>query len=436
MNHAWMHRRMRHAAWSLVWLAAACGDSAEADNQGSSDAPGVVSDTGSDGGDRPPAWSGPVDGGLGDAGGGPRSFSSYLLATDRAPENHLAVFGIDSVDGTLSHVDQSEAPGTQDVDTGAGPVATVVHPQGDLVITANADEKSLSLFRFDRAAGLLSRLGSQAPDGGSAPGNDAGDAGRGDAGGPSVATPAPRALVMHPQGSHVYAVASDEVTVLAVDSANANVVRTGSVPTGATDAIAAAIDPGGKFLYVANRSDQSVTAYTIANGGAALAPIDADPNTSGTQNFPAAGGPRAVAIGNGHLLVANQNANTVRTYSIDANTGRLTEMATASTADAPVGVALDATNQFVYVIHEQSAVIGRFRWGSNGILVPSGTTPALHQARSVSVHPNGRYLYVGLDMGSIYAFSIRANDGYLEPLAPALFDAPRGGQTMPIVLKP
>lgn len=55
------------------------------------------------------------------------------------------------------------------------------------------------------------------------------------------------------------------------------------------------VTPAGKFAYVANRLDNTVSAYRIAAATGMLTPIDADTVTPGIQNFAAGVVPLSVA---------------------------------------------------------------------------------------------------------------------------------------------
>jgi 6-phosphogluconolactonase len=113
-------------------------------------------------------------------------------------------------------------------------------------------------------------------------------------------------------------------------------IKAGQIP------IALAVDPSGKFLFVANQGTSSdVTSGTISVfsvSGTTLSP---------PVNFPtelpsdvSGSGPSAVAVspaGN-FLYVANQFSNTVQSYSFDAS-GALTPIGTYAVGTNPSGLA-------------------------------------------------------------------------------------------------
>jgi 6-phosphogluconolactonase (cycloisomerase 2 family) len=84
------------------------------------------------------------------------------------------------------------------------------------------------------------------------------------------------------------------------------------------------VDPSGKFVYVANSADDSISAYAIDDATGALTPIDAS-GLPGTQNFPTGASPTSITtdLSGQFAYVSNSNASTVSAYAIDATTGAL-----------------------------------------------------------------------------------------------------------------
>jgi DNA-binding beta-propeller fold protein YncE len=81
-----------------------------------------------------------------------------------------------------------------------------------------------------------------------------------------------------------------------------------------------AVDPTGKFAYVANQGDGTVSAYTIDPSTGALKTITGSPFTAGS-------GPHSVAVDptGKFAYVANSGDGTVSAYSIGFN-GALTQL--------------------------------------------------------------------------------------------------------------
>jgi len=182
-----------------------------------------------------------------------------------------------------------------------------------------------------------------------------------------------------------------------------------------------------RSLYVTNSTSDEVSGFSI-DGAGALALV-------GTPT-PTGSGPEGVALtpGGTHLYVANRDANTVSAYSVAAG-GALTEVADSPfpTETAPSGVSASPDGRFLFVTNRDSDSVSGFAIasdGSLGALLGSPTTVG-NGPRGVATSPDGRFLYVANSISDdISAFTI-AGDGALaevpvspfaagdEPYAPA-----------------
>jgi 6-phosphogluconolactonase (cycloisomerase 2 family) len=133
---------------------------------------------------------------------------------------------------------------------------------------------------------------------------------------------------------------------LFIAQANTNVVLTynlltdkqiSSVATGNSPSAVLA-EPSGKYVYVANENDGTVSAYTLNNSTGALTAI-------GTA-IAAGSGTTALSYSNDgkYLYALNGTAGTVSIFTINAN-GSLTAAGTATTGTAPSSIATTGTNQ-------------------------------------------------------------------------------------------
>jgi 6-phosphogluconolactonase len=163
-------------------------------------------------------------------------------------------------------------------------------------------------------------------------------------------------------------------------------VASGSAP------FAIAVDPTGRFAYVANQSGNSVAAFNINATTGALSII-------GTTNVTAGNSPVAIAVDatGRFVFVANENDNAVQTYSIDFTSVALTNVSTtvAVPGTAPRAIALTAV----------------------GSAISLGTSP-----RSVTVDPAGGFVYAGnsdTTADSISGYCLNASTGALTSLGTA-----------------
>jgi DNA-binding beta-propeller fold protein YncE len=109
--------------------------------------------------------------------------------------------------------------------------------------------------------------------------------------------------------------------------------------------IALAIDPGGKFLFVANQGTSAdVTSGTISVfsvSGTSLTQVSGSPFPTEVVGDVSGTGPTALAVspvGN-YLYVANSFSNTVQSFSYDASSGALTLITTYTAGVNPSGLA-------------------------------------------------------------------------------------------------
>jgi 6-phosphogluconolactonase (cycloisomerase 2 family) len=183
------------------------------------------------------------------------------------------------------------------------------------------------------------------------------------------------------------------------------------------------VDPTGKFAYVANLNDNTVSAYSIAANGA-LTPVTGSPFAAGSCPISVAVEPKGK-----FAYVVNQSDNNVSAYSIGAN-GALTPITGSPFAagSAPISVAVDPTDKFAYVANISDNNVSAYSIGANGALTPvpgspfvTGTTP-----NSVAVDPMGKFGYVANDFdNNVSGYSIAAN-GALTPVTSSPFAAGSG----------
>ncbi|HVY72396.1 MAG TPA: lactonase family protein [Verrucomicrobiae bacterium] len=142
----------------------------------------------------------------------------------------------------------------------------------------------------------------------------------------------PRHVIFSPNGKFVYLIheIADNITVFAWDSAKGTLTELQTVSTlpegftGKSTCAEIQIHPSGKFLYASNR-------YAVKNQQATLAVFSADPDTGKlalVQHVPTLGDtPRNFTLDptGRWLLASNQDSNTLITYSVDQQTGKLTQ---------------------------------------------------------------------------------------------------------------
>jgi 6-phosphogluconolactonase (cycloisomerase 2 family) len=187
-----------------------------------------------------------------------------------------------------------------------------------------------------------------------------------------------------------------------------------------------AVDPSGKFAYAADGGafpagsfggDSSVSMYTINSTTGALTPIGMIDSGSSPDSV-------AVDPTGKFAYVANFGSNNVSMYTIDATSGALASIGTIAAGPGPVSVAVDPAGKFAYVANWTYDAEGSVSMytidATTGALTFIGSIAAGTSAFSVAVDPAGKFAYVanwtGNDTeGSVSMYTIDATTGVLTP---------------------
>ena len=149
----------------------------------------------------------------------------------------------------------------------------------------------------------------------------------------------PRHVTLHPGGRFVFVMNELDSTVTALDLDESGSMRViGTVPAVPAEARAdnhcadIQISPDGRFLYGSNRGHDSIIVLAVDQTTGSLDLVD----------FTACGGatPRNLCLtpSGRHLLSANQNADRVAIFARDGQTGRLTDTGEAIDVGTPMCV--------------------------------------------------------------------------------------------------
>jgi len=101
-------------------------------------------------------------------------------------------------------------------------------------------------------------------------------------------------------------------------------------PTGGVNSNLAAIDPTGKFLYVANTDSDNITGFTIDQTSGALTAIPGTPFAAG--DFPVA---VTIDPSGRYLYVPNRNSGNVQSFAINPTSGVLTSIGAVASGSVP-----------------------------------------------------------------------------------------------------
>ncbi len=182
------------------------------------------------------------------------------------------------------------------------------------------------------------------------------------------------------------------------------------------------------FAYVANQTDNTVSAYTVALPSGSLVPLAGSP-------FSTATGPREAVVcpSGGFLYVANGGTNGVSGYKIDLTSGTLTPVPGSPFAGGagPRGIAIVPSGQFVYTANRNDNNISGYKVSNpTGALTQVPGSPfaivtgdeAQPGPQKLTVDPTGRFLYVTNHLiGNIAGFTIDATTGALTQISGSPF---------------
>jgi 6-phosphogluconolactonase len=316
---------------------------------------------------------------------------------------HRGSPGDDASVGTDAAVDagaeaSDDAPTTGDAPAGGGDGGSEASSPAHLVAYASGYGPDLHRFSFDPAVGALTPLSSTPAFGGS-----------------------PSFLAANRAGTTLYAVdenATGRVGAYAIDPATGALTFLGAVSSGGNGPPFVSVDATGRWVFVANYGDGTVSVLPVRAGGGLGAPVQT--LTVGAQAH------MIVAdASNRFVFVPCKGADYVAQFLFDATSGKLTPNAashvTTAAGAGPRHVAFHPNGRFVYLINETNSTMTAYALdGTQGTLseiqtlstLPSGYSGPTNTAAEVWVHPSGHWV-LGSNRGqdSLAIFAIDPSGG-------------------------
>ncbi len=328
--------------------------------------------------------------------------------------NNVSAYTIDTVTGALTNVGSVAA--------GTNPVSVIVDPSGKFAYAANFTSNNVSFYSINNSTGMLTDMGTI----------------NGRANLASIAmTKGTAAVTYTPKFAYVANFDSDDISAYSIDAGTGVLTRilcddgagcnVNNFQSGINPA-AIAVEPSGRFAYVANQLGNSVSGYSIDASTGKLTSLGAA--------TPAGSGSRSVTVSPSgkFAYVANYNSDNVSVYSIDSSTGVLTlidaDGATAGIQSAitagngPNSITIDPAGRFAYVASYFSNAISAFSINADtgaltalnfvdpAIAIIGGLVPF-----SVTVDPTGKFVYVAnYSSNDVTAYNINNTTGLLTPL--------------------
>lgn len=239
------------------------------------------------------------------------------------------------------------------------------------------------------------------------------------------------ALLFHPSGIYAYAIerAANLIEVFSVSSSNGTLSHVSATATGLSP-LSGAIDPTGRFLYVTNSNNNSISQYIINAASGSLTTMTPSSVSAGNQ-------PSSIVVDpTGRFAYAvNTIDNTISQYFVQSS-GALAAMtpATVSTGSSPISVALDPRGLYLYVANSTDSTVSQYEIDPiTGALSPlstptiaTGTGPikiitALDSSRSTYVVDSGNNTQIQLAfdptsglLTEIQAFSLFSSSSFQQ----------------------
>lgn len=309
-------------------------------------------------------------------------------------DDTLSMYTVDAVHGGLHHNGY--------VRTGALPMSATVDPTGRFVYVCNQTDATISTYAVNAVNGSLTEVGSPVSSRGTAPISLA------------IATTA--------EGTFAY-VANNGSNTVAAFSLDAFGVLTSiaagpTIGTGANPYFVTA-DPSGSWVYVANFTDGSVSAYGIQQDGTLVA--------KGSALLVGQAPTSVVVSPSGKVAYVTLFTDwAVKVYDLHgaAGLGALTYVTQLSSMREPRHIAFDPTGRLAFVAHVDTSALGAI--DSATVDATSGALTQVSvdvrtggvQNMGVTVDPSGKFVYVpNAVQDNIAVFAITAGTGAVQRVA-------------------
>jgi 6-phosphogluconolactonase len=210
-------------------------------------------------------------------------------------------------------------------------------------------------------------------------------------------------LIIDPSGKYVYVTNYTDGTVSAYSITNTGALSpvSGSPFNAGTNPVSIIVDPSGQFVYVANAGSNDVWEYTIAPGTGALTNTGTMRSRSGSFAIAMSKGNAAVTYIPKFAYTANYGSADVSIYKIDSVLGTLSSVSCSTILNCgagtnPLAITADPSGQYVYVANSGDNTVSAYRIDPiTGVLTSTSaaiTTNLL--PNSIAVDPSGRFVYV------------------------------------------
>jgi 6-phosphogluconolactonase len=223
-------------------------------------------------------------------------------------------------------------------------------------------------------------------------------------------TKSPSFLAAHPTKHFLYAANESSNTVSAFSiEPSAQLKFLNSVPSRGDGPCHIALDKTGNWLFVANYNSGSIAVFPVHEDGSLGEAATLIQHTGSSVNHERQAGPHAHSVNispdNRFLLVTDLGLDRILIYRFDPTKGTLTPndppFMAARFGSGPRHLAFTPDGRFVYVINELSATVIAYQYdAARGSLKELQTLSTLpddftgpKSGAEIAVHPNGNFLY-------------------------------------------
>jgi DNA-binding beta-propeller fold protein YncE len=175
-----------------------------------------------------------------------------------------------------------------------------------------------------------------------------------------------------------------------------------------------AVHPSGKFVYVANEggfTPTSVSSYALDETTGVLGLIGTVAVDGRAASVTVDPSGKFAYVTDGGQNSDGSKGTNVSMYSIEATTGVLASIGKITAGLSPSSIAIHPSGKFVYVVNSESNEISTYTLNfTTGDLVSVGTLAAT--AESIVIHPSGKFAYV-TSSGGVAMYAIDTTTGAL-----------------------
>ncbi|MBP0623207.1 lactonase family protein [Cupriavidus sp. LEh25] len=247
----------------------------------------------------------------------------------------------------------------------------------------------------------------------------------------------PSFLAMDRAQRYLYAVHGDlgDISAFAIDATTGRLTLLNRQGTEGKNPVHLAVEPGNRFIVVANYATGSLVTLPIQADGslgrvADLAKLPGNPGSNREQQGGSHPHDVPFDIAGRHFIVPDKGVDRVFAFSVDSRTGKLTP-ASSPYVEAPAGagprhVTFHPARPLAYVINELNSTVTTYQYDeASGALSPLQTVSTVpkdyggdNTGAEIQIANSGKFLYAsnrGHD--SIVTMGIDPTSGLLTPLS-------------------